>query len=166
MAGLPGTGKTTLAHELAERTGGAVLGKDEIRAALFAAKDIEFSTAQDDFVMDMMLQACIYLINKNPERKIFLDGRPFSRRYQIERVLNFAQGFGQHTVILECTCSEDSARKRLDAAVDPAHPAGNRDFALHQAVKAHFEPITDPKTIIDTDEPLDHCVEQALLALD
>jgi len=36
MAGLPGTGKTTLARELARRTKGALLNKDEIRSALFA----------------------------------------------------------------------------------------------------------------------------------
>ena len=35
MAGLPGTGKTTARGHLASRTGGAVLNKDEIRAALF-----------------------------------------------------------------------------------------------------------------------------------
>lgn len=41
MAGLPGTGKTTLARELAVRVGGRVLSKDEIRHTLFSAEDIE-----------------------------------------------------------------------------------------------------------------------------
>ena len=35
MAGLPGTGKSTLAQALAQRLPGAVLDKDAIRAALF-----------------------------------------------------------------------------------------------------------------------------------
>lgn len=166
MAGLPGTGKTTLARELARLTGGAVLGKDEIRAALFAPADIEYSVAQDDFVMDIMLQAAIYFIQKDPARKIFLDGRPFSRRYQIERVLHFAEGFGQRVVILECICSEESAQKRLDTAVDSNHPAGNRDFALYHDVKDRFEPITEAKTLINTDELLEQCVQRALLALE
>lgn len=164
MAGLPGTGKTTLARELARATNGAVLGKDEIRAALFASADIEFSVAQDDFVMDIMLQAALYLFQKSPERKIFLDGRPFSRRYQIERVLNFAEGFGQRAVIMECTCSEESARSRLDAA-DPSHPAHNRNFALYLEVKSTFEPIEHPKTVLSTDQSLEECVQQALAAL-
>jgi predicted kinase len=164
MAGLPGTGKTTLAHELARRTGGAVLGKDEVRAALFAPPDIEYSVAQDDFVVDIMLQGATYLLQKNPERKIFLDGRPFSRTHQIERVLSFAEGFGQPAVILECVCSEESARRRLDES-DPAHPAHNRTFALHQEVRAGFERIQHAKTVISTDEPLEACVQQALAAL-
>ena len=91
MAGLPGTGKTTLARELVRRTqgtgAGVILSKDEIRAALFLPEDIEYSVEQDDFVMEVMLDAARFLLRKTPARKIFLDGRPFSRRYQIDRVL-------------------------------------------------------------------------------
>jgi hypothetical protein len=32
-------------------------------------------------------------------------------------------------------------------------------------MKARFEPITYPKTIIDTDQPLEQCVQQALSAV-
>ena len=95
MAGLPGTGKTTLARELAHRTQGALLSKDEIRAALFSPEDIEYSVKQDDFVMEMMLEAASFLLQKTPTRKTFLDGRTFSRRYQIDRVLKFARELAQ-----------------------------------------------------------------------
>src|SRR6202166_4314012 len=55
MAGLPGTGKSRLARELALRTAGRVIGKDEIRHALFAAEEIEYSSRQDDFCLQIML---------------------------------------------------------------------------------------------------------------
>ncbi|MFI5107181.1 MAG: AAA family ATPase [Terriglobales bacterium] len=102
MAGLPGTGKTTLARELARLTGGAVLGKDEIRAALFSPEDIEYSVQQDDFVMEVMLFAARLQLQKTPTRKVFLDGRPFSRRYQIDRVLEFARELDQPWTIGGC----------------------------------------------------------------
>ncbi len=165
MAGLPGTGKSTLARELARLTHGVVLGKDEIRAALFSPSDIEYSTEQDDFCMEVMLQTARYLLNKDHERRIFLDGRTFSRKYQVDRVLKFAQEAGQSWAILECTCSEDSARRRLDLEPDPSHPAGNRSFALYLEVKTRFEPIPYPKTVISTDQPLANCVQQAIAAL-
>jgi len=165
MAGLPGTGKTTLARELARRTQGALLSKDEIRAALFLPEDIEYSAKQDDFVMEVMLDAARYLLQSATARKIFLDGRPFSRRYQIDRVLEFARELAQPWAILECSCSDESARRRLDLEPDPSHPAHNRSFALYREVKARFEPITYPKTTISTDQPLAHCIEQALAAL-
>ena len=59
MAGLPGTGKSTLAQALASCFKGAVLSKDEIRHSLFAPGDIEYSTEQDDFVMEIMLQTAV-----------------------------------------------------------------------------------------------------------
>jgi predicted kinase len=165
MAGLPGTGKTTLARELAVRTQGAVLGKDEIRAALFPAEDIEYSVKQDDFVMDIMLETARFLLQNSPARKIFLDGRPFSRRYQIDRVIEFARELAQPWTIIECVCSDESARRRLDLDSSPSHPAQNRTFALYLEMKAGFEPISVSKTTINTDQPLERCIEQALAAL-
>jgi predicted kinase len=165
MAGLPGTGKTTLARELARRTEGAILGKDEIRAALFAPENIEYSVQQDDFVMEVMLQGARYLLQKAPTRKVFLDGRTFSRRYQIDRVMAFAAELGQSCRIIECICADECARVRLDVEPDPKHPAHNRSFALYLEVKARFESITHPKTVIDTDQPPPQCLEQALAIL-
>ena len=163
MAGLPGTGKTTLASELVRRTQGVLLGKDEIRAALFSSEDIEYSVEQDDFVMEVMLEAARFLLRKNPRRKIFLDGRPFSRRYQIDRVLDFGHELAQPCLIIECSCSDESARWRLEVAA--SHPAHNRTFALYLEVKARFEAITYPKITIDTDQPLQECVERGMDAL-
>jgi predicted kinase len=165
MAGLPGTGKTTLARELVHCTRGALLSKDDIRAALFSPEDIEYSVKQDDFVMEIMLETARFLLQATPTRKIFLDGRPFSRRYQIDRVLEFARELAQPWRIIECICSYESARRRLDLDPEPAHPALNRTFALYLEVKSRFEPITYPKTTISTDEPLEECIEQVLVAL-
>ena len=118
LAGLPGTGKSTLALGLAERLNAAILSKDAIRHALFAPPDVEYSTSQDDLVLRIMLEAATWLLRKHPARILFLDGRTFSRRYQIDLVLKAAQ-----------------------------------------------EPITFPKTVIDTDQPLDICLQRALAVL-
>ena len=164
MAGLPGTGK--LARELAHRTQGRVLGKDEIRHAFFAAHEIEYSSRQDDFCLHLMLEIAGYLLSQNPARLIFLDGRPFSRRYQIENVLNVAASLDQPWKIFECICGDETVRQRLEAAFEGgSHPAGNRDYALYLEVKARFELISQPKTVIDTDQSLESCVQVGLAAL-
>jgi predicted kinase len=166
MAGLPGTGKSTLARELAARTSGRVLSKDEIRHAIFSPQEIEYSTRQDDFCLQIMLETAGYLLRSNRTQVIFLDGRTFSRRYQIENVLSAVTVMAQPWRVLECVCSDETAKYRLehDATLN-AHPAGNRTFELYLAVKARFETITHAKTVIDTDQPLEVCVEQGLTAL-
>jgi adenylylsulfate kinase len=163
MAGLPGCGKSTLARELAAQTSGAVLDKDAIRAALFAPEDIEYSSEQDDFCQELMLETAVYLLHKNPLRHVFLDGRPFSRHDQIEQVVQAAETLGQPWRILECVCSEQNARRRIEEhVISKQHPAQNRDYRLYLRVKSQFEEITFPKTIIDTEKPLKVCVQEAL----
>ncbi|HEY6338460.1 MAG TPA: AAA family ATPase [Candidatus Sulfotelmatobacter sp.] len=166
MAGLPGSGKTALARELAAQTLGRVLSKDEIRHAIFSAEEIEYSPQQDDLCVEIMLKVAGQLLSKNSARMIFLDGRPFSRRYQIENVLTVAASLHEPWRIIECVCSEETARQRLGAdAATRVHSAGNRDYGLYLEVKSRFEAITRPKTVIDTDEPLEACVAKALAAL-
>jgi predicted kinase len=166
MAGLPGTGKTTLARELANRTRGRVLSKDEIRHALFTDDEVEYATRQDDFCLQIMLETAAYLLGRDSLRNIFLDGRPFSRRYQIENAVNTAERLHQKWRILECACSEEVAKARIEEqASSKTHPASNRNYNLYREVQSRFEIITVPKVVIDTNEPLEICVRKALAAL-
>jgi predicted kinase len=161
MAGLPGTGKTTLSRELAARTGGRVLSKDEIRHALFAADEIEYTARQDDLCLRVMLETAGFLLERDRDRMIFLDGRPFSRRYQIENVVNAAAALQQSWRIIECVCAEEVARRRLEQDAKE-HPAANRNLRLYLEVRARFEAISLPKILIDTAQPLETGIQQAL----
>jgi adenylylsulfate kinase len=162
MAGLPGTGKSTLSRALAARCGGTVLDKDAIRAALFAPELIEYSREQDDFCQQVMLDTAEYLLKRHPPLKIFLDGRPFSGRYQREEVGNVAQRLHTCRAIIECTCSEKTALQRLERdRKRGTHVAANRSAALYREVKAAFEPLLEPHLTINTDNPLPECVQHA-----
>ena len=114
----------------------------------------------------MILEIAGYLLARDPSRTIFLDGRPFSRRYQIENVVAAAASLLQPWRILECVCSDAAAQRRLAGdGGNGVHPAANRDYQLYLEVKARFEAIVHAKTVIDTEDALETCVQQALAAL-
>ena len=154
MAGLPGTGKTTVARRLAERFSAVVLSKDTVRHALFPPKLVEYSTEQDDFVIDVLLRTAEFLWGRDRERVIILDGRTFSRAAQLRHVTEFAERQGQRWRIVECVCADEVARKRL-ARADTEHPAGNRTPGLYDEVKRRWEEIPEPKVVVRTDGEVD-----------
>jgi len=162
MAGLPGTGKSTLCRALATEQHGVVLDKDIIRAAIFPRERIEYSARQDDFCQSVMFQTAAYLLNQDSDALIFIDGRTFSRRYQLEEAIGSAVKLRSAWRIIECTCSEESARWRIEQDRELGrHPAGNRSFELYRRLKAEFEPIVAAKLVVDTDQPIEKCLAAA-----
>ena len=163
IAGLPGTGKSTLARALAQQLPGAVLDKDSIRVSLFQPPYIEYSQPQDDFCQQIMLQTAAYLLSKHVDLHILLDGRTFSRRYQRDRVIEFCAQVGTTCATLECVCSEATALGRIAEAVAANnHLAANRTPDLYREIRKAWEPIDQAKLLIDTDENLESCVDRAV----
>ncbi len=174
LAGLPGTGKTTLAEALAQRLDGIVLSKDKVRAALFPPGAIDYSSSQNDFCMSIILMAAQRIssegrvsegqVSKGKVPFIFLDGRTFSRSRHIEEVVRAATEANADYRILLLSCPDEMALERIRKSRGE-HFAGNRDADLYWEVKARFEPITLPKLDVDTSRSLEECVEQCVAYL-
>jgi adenylylsulfate kinase len=163
LAGLPGTGKSTLAAAISARLEIAILDKDVVRAAIFPAPFVEYSAGQDDFCIRLMLQVAEYLLSRRPHLTVFIDGRVFAHTYQIEQVRDAATRMGTPFRLIECVCSEETARRRLEHDVQTGtHPARNRDFSLYQRVRATMDPISEPKLVVDTDRPIEECAGLAV----
>ena len=144
LAGLPGTGKTTLARALAPRVGGVVLSKDEVRAELFAGA-ITYTPEQDDVAFREILEraaACPGVA--------LLDGRTFTRGQTVHEVIAFAQARGRRLRWVECVCSPEVARARLAAEVG-THPAADRGPALYDRLAAEREPLEVERLVVRTD---------------
>lgn len=154
MAGLPGTGKSTLARKLAAHLNGTVIDKDEVRHALFPAPWTEYSAGQDDFVLDVMLAAAERLIATQHCPAVFIDGRTFSQSYQLDRVRAKAAALGCRMCVIECVCEPEVALARIRAD-HGAHKAANRDETLYWRVRESFQPVPQPKILIDTGSPVD-----------
>jgi len=166
MAGLPATGKSTIARGIAQVLSGIVLDKDAVRAALFPPSEIDYSVAQDDLCMDVLLQVAGYILQRDRSKSLLIDGRPFARQYQIERWRTAAAGLDVPLKVIECVCTDHTARKRLAcAAARGDHPAANRDYEMYLALKRSFEPIAAPELVLDTEQSVAQCLQTALAYL-
>jgi predicted kinase len=164
LAGLPGTGKSTLARALAQRIGGVVLDKDRIRAALFPGDLTDYSAEQDDVCMRAVYQAAAYLTSHNRSEFVFLDGRTFSHSEQIAVAVAAAEQAGAAWRILHVVCADEIAEARLKAP-DASNPARNRDVGLYRAIKARFEAIALPHLLVDTSDGVEPVIERVAASL-
>jgi adenylylsulfate kinase len=164
MAGLPGTGKSTVASRLAADLGAAVLSKDAVRAALFPPPALDYSAAQDDLCMAAIYRATAHILRTYPRQAVILDGRTFLRAYQVRDLLALAAPLNEAPVVIECVCDDAVARARLERDLaEGLHPARNRTFELYLALKKRSEPLSLPRLVLDTGAvPPDECVARGL----
>jgi hypothetical protein len=164
MAGLPGTGKSTLAVRVATALGGVILSKDIVRSALFPVPVLDYSSAQDDLAMSAVFAAAKYILSTDENRIVIIDGRTFRLSAQVAELFALGSELKQVPKILECICEPAIARVRLDRdAATGEHPAGNRTAALHAAVSATAEPLAVTRLTLDTGcLSIDECLACAL----
>jgi adenylylsulfate kinase len=106
-----------------------------------------------------MLKVAGWIVRRDAQAIVILDGRPFAKKYQVDQVIAFAVWIQTPWKIIECVCPEEVARGRLENAT---HPAADRDFALYRRVKAEWEQIERPKLTVRTQPPAEDLVAKVI----
>jgi predicted kinase len=151
LAGLPGVGKTRLAERLAPGLDGVILNRDEIRDHIFPAVALDYSAAQNKVATDAMLSVLDYLLGHARLPAIVLDGKPFSKRSEIDAVAAIVRRHHASLLVLHCIAPPEivEARLRRDL-IDPRNQRAQRDPAKATRIRTEFEPIAVPHIVIDT----------------
>jgi predicted kinase len=168
LAGLPGTGKSSLAAELVHRLEGTalLLDKDRVRQALFGPQHTRYTREQDDFCVIIMFRTAAWHLRRTPGSVVIFDGRTCSRAYQVTQARRFATRARQPLRLIECICADTLIEQRLRTDTTLGrHPATNRDVNLYRRLKASADPIPEPKLLLDTTKPLRACADRALAYL-
>ena len=135
VGGGPGTGKTTLAHALAEPMGAEVISTDEVRRGLRESGDIDgpegmlnaglYSTDNVQAVYDTVLRRASTALARG--RSVILDGTWRDPR-QRQRARDVADEHCSPTVELACTAPLSEAVTRINT-----RPPGSSDATPHIA---------------------------------
>jgi predicted kinase len=164
LAGLPGTGKSTLARRLAAELGALLLDKDAVRAALFGPDHVTYTSEQDDFVMRVIHQAVEHARESGLASCAIVDGRTYSRRDQVDVLRELAERACLDLCWIECTCEPAVARERLRrACAEGSHLAADRGPELYDRLAGRAEPLVVSRLTLDsTSEPPDALAQRAL----
>ena len=146
ISGLPGTGKTHAAIELAARTGATRLSRDEVRAEMF--HPVTYSADEKASAFREVLVRAGECLREG--RDVILEGMPFSRRPERDAARELAEESGAEFELLQCVCPDEVALERIRSA--SGHPAADRSEALFHEVKSRFETIAEDEhpTVIAT----------------
>jgi predicted kinase len=120
----------------ARLAGSRVIGKDEVREALFGPCD--YTAAERDITFAAMLDAARYHLGRG--RVVIFDGLTFSRRSEIEAAEAVAVDAGAFSAVILCDVPLEVAVERCERdAAAGAHLAANRDADLVRRVAAEME---------------------------
>lgn len=166
LAGLPGTGKSTLARALASALGADVLDRDAIRNAIFPQRDLAFCDEQNALCSRILYQVAEHILQRDPTRVLIFDGRPFSKAAQIDEVATLAERVGTPLRIILCEAPEELVQARLttDLHAPSALPVDNRRDKYWRD-KAAFEQITRPHLVLDTSQAVQSAVQVVVESL-
>jgi predicted kinase len=160
MHGEPGSGKSTVAAELAARIGAVVLDKDVIKAALLRVGIAEKEAASGAYEVFFAQARAL----AEAGQSIVLDNPVYWETVE-SRWLEIADEAGSPRILIECVCPDDSELERRLSTREAleSQPRVRLNPDRHPGIaETQFE----PRLILDTTLPLADLVRSAVAYVD
>lgn len=155
FAGLPGTGKSSLARALARELRAAYLDKDTIKdCAMRLASEMKLEQAAQ------LAGALSYELLVDLARDNLTVGLPVvvdsPAAYQLfrDKIKAMARALRADLRLIECICTDERMlRERVELRGRDLPAYRTRDWETFRQDQGRFERLTDPRLIVDTAEP-------------
>lgn len=156
VCGLPGTGKSTVAKELAKRINGKLLRTDIIRKEMI--KKPKYTERGKQNVYELLFSRAEHLLSK--KINCILDGT-FYKKSLRKRASDVAKKTGAKFEIIECICPEKIIFERMKKRIKIGD-ASDADFRIYEKMKNEYEPIEEKHIVIDTSKNYEKIIEKVV----
>ncbi|MBI2624821.1 MAG: AAA family ATPase [Candidatus Nealsonbacteria bacterium] len=143
-AGLPGSGKTTIAKYISKKKGALLLRTDVIRRVIFNNPKPPYAQKDMGKVYEEMLRRTKTALASG--KSVVLDAT-FAKKMHRNAAKKIAKKAGADFYIIEAVCKECIIKDRL---LKRKGDASQALFKHYQIVKRGFQKITEPHSVFDT----------------
>lgn len=143
IAGLPGSGKTTVARAFAQRSGAAHLNSDVLRKTLGMMG--HYTAADKAHVYDALLAHTEAALLRG--ETVVVDSTFYKEAIRTPYE-HLAQKYQIPLFWVEVCAGEKSLRERLEQP----RPDSEANYGVYLAIREQFEPLPDHRLILNTDD--------------
>ena len=140
VCGLPGTGKTTVAREIADRLDARLLRTDVVRKDLF--DDPEYTNAETESVYAELLDRATAAL---ADESVVLDATFRTESFRTG-AHEAAQSVDATFRLVSVECTDEVVRERIHARSGDASDA---DVAVYEQFRETYEPVRDADLVVD-----------------
>jgi predicted kinase len=154
FAGLPGTGKSSLARAVARELRAVYLDKDTLKdCAIAVAREMKIEQGPN-LAGPLSYELLVVLARDNLSLglSVVLDSPAGYRQFR-EKVSDLAKARKANLKLIECICTDESLlRQRVEGRGRELPPYRARDWADYQSNRTRFEGLTERRLVVDTAE--------------
>jgi predicted kinase len=148
ICGLPGTGKTTLAKNLAPLMSAVVLSTDKIRKELISKPT--YIKQERKLIYKVLLLVTKYLHSVGINCILDATFNTESSRKEVSEKLNLSS---DQICMIECTCPENIIISRLK---NRKNDYSDADISIYRKMKQIYEPVKGEHIIVNTSKQPSH----------
>lgn len=145
ICGLPATGKSTVARQLARTLKAEVLRTDIVRKEIL--KKPSYSEEEKDVIYKTVFLLANYLIKNDVN--VIIDGTFYKEKLRKE-AKQIAKKQGKRFFLIETRCPEDVVIQRLSNRAKNLRSPSDADEEVYHKIKGLYEDIKGDHIVIDT----------------